>query len=104
MAAAVRGTGGSPLRHVVVMTTTGSILPMVVFAVDLANLLDISILGVKQLIQVVGWAGAVLFFHILLCIGLTIGAELIEPPARSAPENASGRRGWPGPASSGGGS
>jgi len=44
MAAAAKFTTGSPLRHVVVMTTTGSIGLMAVFAVDLANLFYISIL------------------------------------------------------------
>ena len=49
MAAAAKFTTGSPLRHVVVMTTTGSIGLMAVFAVDLANLFYISILGVREL-------------------------------------------------------
>ena len=48
MAAAAKFTTGSPLRHVIVMTATGSIGLMSIFAVDLANLFYISILGVRN--------------------------------------------------------
>ena len=92
MAAAAKFTTGSPLRHVVVMTTTGSIVLMAVFAVDLANLFYISILGVKELAAAVGFAGAVLFFQISLCIGLTIGAGAIVARAIGAGERERARR------------
>ena len=84
--AAAGFTTGSPLRHVIVMTTTGSIGLMAVFAVDLANLFYISILGVKELAAAVGFAGVVLFFQISMCIGLTIGAGAIVARAIGAGE------------------
>ena len=92
MAAAAKFTTGSPLRHVIVMTTTGSIGLMAVFAVDLANLFYISILGVKELAAAVGFAGAVLFFQISMCIGLTIGAGAIVARAIGAGEREQARR------------
>src|SRR3954470_20376704 len=92
MAAAGKFTTGSPLRHVIVMTTTGSIGLMAVFAVDLANLFYISILGVKELAAAVGFAGAVLFFQISMCIGLTIGAGAIVARAIGAGERERARR------------
>src|SRR4051794_30031297 len=88
--AAAKFTTGSPLRHVIVMTTTGSIGLMAVFAVDLANLFYISILGVKELAAAVGFAGAVLFFQISMCIGLTIGAGAIVARAIRAGAGARG--------------
>ena len=92
MAAAAKFTTGSPLRHVIVMTTTGSIGLMAVFAVDLANLFYISILGVKELAAAVGFAGVVLFFQISMCIGLTIGAGAIVARAIGAGEREEARR------------
>jgi putative MATE family efflux protein len=92
MAAAAKFTTGSPLRHVIVMTTTGSIGLMAVFAVDLANLFYISILGVKELAAAVGFAGVVLFFQISMCIGLTIGAGAIVARAIGAGERKEARR------------
>jgi Na+-driven multidrug efflux pump len=90
--AAAKFTTGSPLRHVIVMTTTGSIGLMAVFAVDLANLFYISILGVKELAAAVGFAGVVLFFQISMCIGLTIGAGAIVARAIGAGEREEARR------------
>ena len=92
MAAAAKFTTGSPLRHVIVMTTTGSIGLMAVFAVDLANLFYISILGVKELAAAVGFAGAVLFFQISVCIGLTIGAGADRRPRDRRREREQARR------------
>ncbi|EWY42218.1 multidrug transporter MatE [Skermanella stibiiresistens SB22] len=85
-------TTGSPLRHVVVMTFTGSVGLMAVFAVDLANLFYISMLGVKELAAAVGFAGSILFFQISLCIGLTIGTGAIVARAIGAGEREEARR------------
>ncbi len=69
-----RFTTGSPMRHVMVMTATGSVGLIAVFAVDLLNLFYISLLGERELAAAVGFAGTVLFLQSSLCIGLSIGA------------------------------
>lgn len=66
-------TQGSILRHVVTMALTGTLGLLAIFAVDLANLFYISLLGVQELAAAVGFAGTVLFLQTALCIGLTIG-------------------------------
>ena len=64
---------GSLMRHVTVMAGTGAIGLVAVFAVDLINLLYISLLGEKAIAAAVGFAGVVGFFHLSVCIGLMIG-------------------------------
>ena len=64
---------GSPLRHVVVMASTGAIGLVAVFVVDLINLFYISLLGEPAIAAAVGFAGVVGFFHTSVCIGLMIG-------------------------------
>ena len=64
---------GSPLRHVVVMASTGAIGLVAVFVVDLINLFYISRLGEQAIAAAVGFAGVVGFFHTSVCIGLMIG-------------------------------
>lgn len=68
---------GSILRHVAVMAGTGAIGLMAVFAVDLANLFYISILGQKPIAAAIGFAGAVGFFQTSISIGMTIGVGAI---------------------------
>ncbi len=68
---------GSLLRHVVVMAGTGAIGLIAVFAVDLLNLLYLSMLDDPAVTAAVGFAGAVGFFQISLCIGLTIGMSAL---------------------------
>ena len=64
---------GSPLRHVVVMASTGAVGLVAVFVVDLINLFYISRLGEQAIAAAVGFAGVVGFFHTSVCIGLMIG-------------------------------
>ncbi len=64
---------GSIMRHVAVMAGTGAVGLVAVFAVDLLNLLYISLLGQQPVAAAVGFAGTVGFFQISVCIGLTIG-------------------------------
>ena len=64
---------GSPLRHVVVMASTGAVGLVAVFVVDLINLFYISRLGEQAIAAAVGFAGVVGFFHTAVCIGLMIG-------------------------------
>jgi putative MATE family efflux protein len=61
------------LRHVIVMASTGAIGLIAVFAVDLINLLYISLLGQREIAAAVGFAGTVGFFQTALSIGMTIG-------------------------------
>jgi len=64
---------GSLLRHIVVMAGTGAIGLVAIFAVDLINLLYISMLGEQAIAAAVGFAGVVGFFHMSIYIGLLIG-------------------------------
>ncbi len=64
---------GSTMRHVVVMAGTGAVGLVAVFAVDLLNLLYISLLGQQPVAAAVGFAGTVGFFQVSASIGLTIG-------------------------------
>lgn len=63
------------MRHVVVMAGTGAIGLMAVFAVDLANLFYISLLGDASVAAAVGFAGIINFFHVAISIGATIGVS-----------------------------
>ncbi|WP_082508691.1 MATE family efflux transporter [Burkholderia sp. Leaf177] len=66
---------GSTLRHVVVMAGTGAIGLMAVFAVDLANLFYVSLLGDTSIAAAVGFAGTINFFITAISIGMTIGVS-----------------------------
>lgn len=72
-----RFTEGSVPRHVWTMTATGSIGLVAIFAVDLANLFYISLLGVEELAAAIGFSGVVLFFQMSLCIGIAIGTGAV---------------------------
>nr|WP_040693225.1 MATE family efflux transporter [Pseudaminobacter salicylatoxidans] len=63
---------GSTMRHVIVMTATGSIGLVSVFIVDGLNLFYISLLGVEELAAAIGFASTLLFFTLSIGIGLTI--------------------------------
>lgn len=65
-------TTGSTMRHVVVMTATGSVGLVAVFIVDVLNLYYISLLGKEELSAAIGFAGTMLFFTLSVTIGLTI--------------------------------
>lgn len=76
-AAPPRFLTGSLFRHVFVMSSTAAIGLVAVFAVDLVNLLYISMLGERAIAAAVGFAGVVAFFHTSICIGLTIAATAL---------------------------
>lgn len=65
-------TSGSTMRHVIVMTATGSVGLMAIFVVDALNLFYISLLGVEELAAAIGFASTLLFFTISVAIGFTI--------------------------------
>jgi len=60
------------MRHVAVMTATGSIGLMAIFLVDFLSLLYVSRLGVQSLKAAVGYASQVMFLAMAINIGLTI--------------------------------
>ena len=70
-------TTGSTLRHVIVMTATGSVGLIAIFMVDALNLFYISLLGVQELAAAVGFAGTLMFFTVSIAIGLTIAASAL---------------------------
>ena len=85
-----RFTTGSTLRHVVVMTATGSIGLVSIFVVDALNLFYISLLGVQELAAAIGFAATLLFFTVSVAIGLTIacGALVARALGRGSREDA----------------
>ncbi len=85
-------TQGSTLRHVLVMTTTGSIGLVAIFFVDVLNLFYISLLGEQELAAAVGYAGTVLFFLTSVGIGLTIGISALVSQALGAQDRSRARR------------
>lgn len=87
-----RFVSGSLLRHVCVMAGTAAIGLIAVFAVDLINLFYISQLGEKAMAAAVGFAGVVGFFHMSVCIGLTIGiAALVSRTIGAGRREVAGR-------------
>ncbi len=85
-------TEGATMRHVAVMTGTGMIGLMAVFAVDALNLFYISLLGQAALAAAVGFAGTVQFFTISVAIGLAIAAAALVSRAIGAGNRAGARR------------
>lgn len=65
---------GSTMRHVVVMTLTGSAGLVFMFLVDVATLFWVSRLGVEQYMAALGFAWTVQFFTISASIGLMIAS------------------------------
>ena len=85
-------TTGSTMRHVVVMTATGSVGLVAVFAVDALNLFYIAQLGEEELAAAIGFAGTLLFFTISLAIGITIAATAVTSRALGRGDRAEARR------------
>ncbi len=65
---------GSVMRHIVVMTLTGSLGISFMFVVDLATLFWVSYLGVEQYVAAMGYAFVIQFFTISAGIGFMIAA------------------------------
>ena len=80
------------MRHVVVMTATGSVGLVAVFAVDLLSLLYISWLGKPALTAGVGLATIVLFFAVSINVGLMIAVGALVSRALGAGESGNARR------------
>ncbi len=87
-----RFVSGSILRHVVVMSATGSVGLMAIFAVDLLSLFYVSKLGDPALTAAVGFASIVQFFAIAINIGVMIAAGALVSRAIGAHDPAGARR------------
>ncbi len=85
-------TQGSLARHVLVMTATGSIGLMAVFAVDLLSILYISWLGDPALTAGVGYATQITFLVMSVNIGMSIGVGAVVSRAIGAGDRALARR------------
>ena len=83
---------GSVLRHVVVMTATGSVGLMAIFVVDLANLFYISRLGEQELAAAIGFASSLLFFMTSVALGIAIAATALVSRALGAGRREDARR------------
>lgn len=75
--AKARFVDGSIMRHVVVMTGTGSLGLVAIFMVDALNLFYISQLGERELAAAIGFAGTLQFFLISVSIGFTIATSAL---------------------------
>jgi putative MATE family efflux protein len=87
-----RFVAGSTMRHVVVMTATGSIGLVAIFIVDLLSLLYISWLGDPRLTAAVGFATIVLFLATSINVGLMIAIGALVSRALGAGERDRARR------------
>lgn len=85
-------TQGSTLRHVLVMTATGSIGLMAIFVVDLLSLIYVSHLGDTHLTAAVGYASTVMFFGMSINIGLVIATSAAVARALGAGDRPRARR------------
>ncbi len=83
---------GSTMRHVLVMSATGTVGLMAVFAVDVLNLFYIGLLGEKELAAAIGYAGTILFFYTSMAIGLSIAATAMVARALGQGERAHARK------------
>ena len=85
-------TEGSTLRHVAVMTATGSVGLMAIFVVDLLSLLYVSRLGDQTLKAAVGYSSQVLFLAMSINIGMTIAVAATVSRALGAGDRPRARR------------
>lgn len=89
---APRFVTGSTMRHVLVMTATGSVGLIAIFVVDLLSLLYISWLGDPRLTAGVGLATIVLFLTTSINVGLMIAVGALVSRALGAGDRARARR------------
>ncbi|WP_237480337.1 MATE family efflux transporter [Lichenibacterium dinghuense] len=87
-----RFTRGSVLRHVLVMTATGTVGTLSIFAVDLLSLVYVSHLGSTELKAAAGFATQVLVYPVAINIGLTIAVTAAVSRALGADHRARAKR------------
>jgi len=85
-------TTGSIMRHVMIMSATGGVGLVAIFAVDLLSLLYVSWLGNVNFTAGVGYATAVMFFSTSINVGLMIGLIALVSRALGARERERARR------------
>jgi putative MATE family efflux protein len=83
---------GPLMRHVAVMTATGSIGLMAVFVVDLLSLLYVSWLGRPEATAGVGFATIVLYLMVSVNVGLMIAVTALTARSVGAGEREAARR------------
>lgn len=83
---------GSLLRHILVMTGTGAVGLMAIFAGDLVNMIFLGLLRDDAVIAAVGYASSILFITISIGIGLSIAATAIVAPQLGAGRRVMARR------------
>jgi Na+-driven multidrug efflux pump len=83
---------GSTMRHVAVMTATGSVGLVAIFFVDALNLFYISMLGIQELAAAIGFASTLLFFTVSISIGFTIAASALVSRALGRGDRAEAAR------------
>ena len=74
---AAKFTNGSIMRHVAVSSFTASIGLMAIYAVDLIDLIFISMLGYEEMAAAAGYASALMFFTSAVNIGLSVAAGVL---------------------------
>lgn len=77
-------TSGSLFRHITVASFTSSVGLMAIFAVDLIDLLFISVLGIDELAAAAGYASTVMFFASSINIGTAIATSALVSTAVGA--------------------
>jgi putative MATE family efflux protein len=85
-------TQGSLMRHVAVMTATGSIGLIAIFAVDVLSLFWVSRLGVDSYKAAIGYASQLSFILMSVNIGLTIAISAAVSRALGAGDRPRARR------------
>ncbi|MEQ9257681.1 MAG: MATE family efflux transporter [Roseovarius sp.] len=82
--AVARFVEGNMMRHVSAMSLTSSIGLMAIFAVDLIDVIFISMLGQEALAAAAGYASVVMFFASAVNIGLSVAAGSLVANALGA--------------------
>ncbi|MEO1285154.1 MAG: MATE family efflux transporter, partial [Pseudomonadota bacterium] len=86
-----RFTEGNLMRHVSFMSLTSSVGLMAIFAVDLLDIVFISMLGQAELAAAAGYASSLMFFASAFNIGLSIAAGALVARALGANDETDAR-------------
>lgn len=78
---------GSTMKHILTMSGAGSVGLLALFAVDLLDMLFISMLGQVELAAAVGFAGTLLFFSTSVSIGSSIAMGALVSKALGAKQH-----------------
>lgn len=84
-------TGSIP-KHILVLTGTGAIGLMAVFVSEMISALYLGLLRDRDMLAGLGYAAAILFFHVSVGIGFSIAATTLVAPAVGAGEGPRAQR------------